>query len=108
MQKLEVEAACCAYYNIEELQEDIESKKFELLFKFISCLNSSNIPLSTIKELSQNFRELDYPDIYKIFKFCLALKTNKQEEIINVINTLKYYPIKILLFNKLLDITKRK
>lgn len=108
LQKLEVEAACCAYYNIEELQEDIESKKFELLFKFISSLNSYNVPLSTIKELSQNFRELDYPDIYKIFKFCLALKTNKQEEIINVINTLKYYPIKILLFNKLLDITKRK
>ena len=89
------------YFSFNEFKQDYDTGVFINFFSFLNNLISKHDNLRTIKELSNEFVKLDYNEIKRVLQFASALLENKKKEIILMINELKFYPTKILIFNKL-------
>ena len=89
------------YFSFYEFKQDYDTGAFTSSFNFVNNLISKHDDLKTIKELSNEFVKFDYTEIKKILQFASVMFENKKKEIILMINELKFYPAKILIFNKL-------
>lgn len=89
------------YFSFYEFKQDYDTGMFISSFNFINDLISKHNDLSLIKELSSEFGKFDYNEIKKILHFAAAMLEDKKKEIILMINELKFYPTKMLIFNKL-------
>ena len=70
-------------------------------YDFIKKIVTNYDDIKTIKELSLEFKELDYFKIKKILLFYSVLQPNFKKELLDLINKLNLYPTKISVFNSI-------
>ncbi|MCF0227375.1 MAG: hypothetical protein HUJ52_00985, partial [Malacoplasma sp.] len=95
------------YNNIESFKIDYTSGKFEQNNTFVINLIKSINDLKTIKELSTEFKSFDWAQIKQILIVLKYVVNKNQDEIIKLIEQLRTYPPKILVFNSLLNIISK-
>lgn len=94
------------YFDKNAFKKDFESGIFNESYRFITELFSRCNDLKNIKKSSTFFKAREYSQIRLILNIALYLVKKDQIKIISLINYLKLYPSKILVFNDLLSIAR--
>lgn len=93
------------YFDLDEFITDYNSGDFMHYYDFIKKIVTNYDDIKTIKELSLEFKELDYFKIKKILLFYSVLQPNFKKELLDLINKLNLYPTKISVFNSIWNLS---
>jgi DNA polymerase-3 subunit delta' len=88
------------YYDINELIGDIESKLFIKSYSFAKELIAHHDDLIIVKQLADQFKKMDYQQIYLVLKIISNLIPNNVN-LYELIQNVNFNPIKILIFDNL-------
>ena len=95
------------YNNIESFKTDFYSGAFRKNVDFSLSLIKSTNDFKTIKDLAVEFKSFDWSQIKQILITIKYIINKNQDEIIKLIEQLRFYPPKILIFNSLLNIISK-
>lgn len=96
-----------AFFEMDEILNFYNSKSFNNILNFYNNLLTYKNKIPAIKNCLNDFKNLNYFEIEKLFiMFAINNEINIKEKIFLLLNDLKSNPNKTLIFNELLNILK--
>lgn len=94
------------YYDIEEIENDLKNNLFFDLYNL--AIFFMNVNYKNIKTSLEFFKNENNENIKKIIRILMQMSENNKEKYLRVMSDIEFNPNKVLLFNKLIEISERK
>ncbi len=92
------------YPSLDELENDLKNDSFFEIYNEVNDIFLSIKDVKKQKETLDVFKKQSYMEIEKIIDIIKLIAVEKQEQMCNLKNLLKFNPNKVLLFNKICSI----
>ncbi|MDR2557439.1 MAG: hypothetical protein LBC33_01190 [Mycoplasmataceae bacterium] len=91
------------YTNLHEFINDLTTEKFQSSDEFVTLLINERNNFTTIKNCSEQFKKFEYHKISLVLKMLAYKIKNNQQIIYQLLDQLHANPVKILIFNQIVD-----